>query len=180
MTFRKLPDIDILRKLLRYESDTGLLFWRARPFEMFSTQSAARAWNTKYADKMAGAKMKDGYVSLSILNVPYRAHRIVWAIVNGEDPTCEIDHINGKRDDNRAKNLRLVSTQENARNAKKQKNNSTGQTGVYWDKSFNKYVAIIGVNNKLKNLGRFETVGDAVAARRAAEVKYGFSERHGS
>jgi hypothetical protein len=180
MTFRELPDIDALRKLLGYDEASGLLFWLPRPHEMFATESAAKSWNTKYANKVAGSKTSEGYTIISVLGVSYMAHRLAWVIANKKLPDGEIDHINGDRNDNRAKNLRVVSAQENSRNAKKQKNNTTGHTGVYWDKTLCKYVALIGLNGRLKNLGRFETVDEAVTARLEAQRRYNFSSRHGT
>lgn len=180
MTYRELPDIYTLRKLLKYDEAAGILLWQPRPLEMFATEGAAKAWNTRYAGRVAGGKTNEGYISIGILGISYMAHRLVWTMANNRAPEGEIDHINGNKADNRVENLRVVTTQENARNTKKQKNNSTGQTGVYWDKSCSKYVAIIGIDNKLKNLGRFQTASEACAARKAAEAAYGFSCRHGS
>lgn len=47
----------------------------------------------------------------------YGAHRIVWMSVYGDIPDdMVIDHINRSKNDNRIKNLRCVTRQQNARN----------------------------------------------------------------
>jgi hypothetical protein len=59
------------------------------------------------------------------------AHRVAWALVTGAWPAEDIDHKNGRKDDNRFDNLRLASkrlNQENLRRA--QKNNPWGLLGV--------------------------------------------------
>ena len=43
-------------------------------------------------------------------------HQAVWAWHHGRFPTLQIDHINGKRFDNRIENLREVTQSENMRN----------------------------------------------------------------
>jgi len=50
---RDLPTPERLRQLLRYEPETGLLFWLARPREMFSTQRAFSTWNARFAGQQA-------------------------------------------------------------------------------------------------------------------------------
>lgn len=63
---------------------------------------------------------------------------------------------------------------ENKRN-KLQKNNSSGYTGVYYEKAKgykNKWLATIGVNGKRVRLGHFHTEQEAIDARKAAEKKY--------
>ena len=53
-----------------------------------------------------------------IYDKPYRAHRVIWALVHGEWPEGQIDHINGVRDDNRLENLRVVTNQDNQKKHK--------------------------------------------------------------
>lgn len=83
------------------------------------------------------------------------------------------DHINTHmKTDNRKNNLRIASQMENVRNRKKQKNNTSGRTGVSLDKKNNKWVAFIGHHHKHINLGHFINFEDAVKAREEAEDKY--------
>jgi len=52
------------------------------------------------------------------------------------------------------------------------RNNSSGHVGVYWNKIYNVWSAGIKVAGRSYNLGRFTNIEDAIAARKAAELKY--------
>jgi len=180
MTAEDLPTPATLRKLLSYDPDTGLLTWRRRPPEMFPDEQYGRAWNTRYAGKPAFATAtRDGYRCGRIFGKAYPAHRVAYAIHHGNWPRGSIDHISGVKTDNRIANLRDVSHTENLRNAAMPSTNTSGACGVYWHKNSGKWRCMIKVNGKLQSLGYFEDFGDAVVARKAAEVKYGFHPNHG-
>ena len=184
MAKEDLPAPEEIRKLLRYEPDTGKLYWLERKPDMFnaskcSTEAACRRWNTRHAGKEAFiSKTKDGYLTGRIFRRDFRAHRVIWAMVNSEWPR-EIDHINGVKDDNRVENLRAVTHIENCKNQKLPKSNTSGHMGVIWHKQTCKWTAQIKINNRQVYLGLFTKKDDAIAARKAAEVKYGFHENHG-
>ena len=93
--------------------------------------------------------------------------------------TVQIDHENGDRSDNRIANLRDVPPSENMRNVKRHITNTSGHVGVFWYKPRNKWVARITVNYTLHHLGYFTDIADAIAARKAAEIFYGFHKNHG-
>lgn len=84
----------------------------------------------------------------------------------------QIDHINNKKNDNRKINLRKVTDSQNNMNRKLRSNNTSGVTGVYWDKSSQKWFAQIVANKEKKFLGYFNDFNDAVTARKDAEEKY--------
>lgn len=133
---------DLLRELFDYKN--GQLFWRID-----------KSYKTK-AGSIAGCLCKNsGYVKVGINKKQYQCHRLIWIWNNGDILSdFEIDHINGIRNDNRIENLRLVTSQENKFNRKDVK-------GYVWDKSRNKWLAYINLNNKFKNLGRFDKEEDA-------------------
>ena len=54
-------------------------------------------------------------------------------------------------------------------NRRRQINNTSGYTGVHWNKLRNKWQAVIQRNGKKINLGCFDDFEDAVRARQAAE-----------
>ena len=182
---KPLPSPELLRKLLRYEPETGKLFWRERPESMFmdgwqTASTSAASWNSRYAGNMAmSARNNVGYLHGSIFYRSHKAHRVIWAMYHGEWPTDDIDHINGVKDDNRISNLRSVSHYENCRNQKKSRANTSGVTGVYWHKARRKWVSRIMVDGKHKNLGIFRSKSDAIKARKSAEVEHGFHANHG-
>jgi hypothetical protein len=82
-----------------------------------------------------------------------------------------VDHINHDTLDNRRSNLRLATVNENGRNMRLPSHNSSGFKGVCWDKPRGKWKAYIHVNDKIVNLGRYEVMGDAVAAYDAAALQ---------
>lgn len=186
MSAKSLPSPELLRQLLRYEPDTGKLYWRKRGVELFnctkgrSANHACAQWNSRMAHKEAFTSSDGkGYRCGLIFGKIYSAHRVIWAITRDEWPAAQIDHINGARDDNRVTNLRSVTNKENCKNRKVRSDNSSGNTGVYSSARKNTWVATICVNGKQKYLGRFFNKSDAIAARKEAEAKYGFHPNHG-
>lgn len=176
-----LPTPEELRQLLEYNSDTGALRWRKRGSELFrgiSAERVARLWNGRYAGQAAfTAKDGKGYFHGSVFSRNFRAHRIAWAIYHGEWPEGPIDHIDHDRTNNRIANLRSVSASGNCRNMSMDRRNSSGAVGVVWHRG--KWQAQIRILYRTLYLGRFDSFDDAVAARKAAEVKHNFHPNHG-
>jgi hypothetical protein len=57
---------------------------------------------------------------------------------------------------------------------KPDKNSKSGVTGVRWYEQRKRWVAAVEVDGKQISLGHFTELADAVAARQAANLKYGF------
>lgn len=169
---------ELLRKLLDYNPETGVLTWKERERGMFSSNRGFSTWNARYANTQAFVNDCHGYLCGSIFRTKYLAHRIIWIWMTGEVPN-EVDHINGNRADNRWSNLRNVNKSTNMKNAKMPKTNTSGRVGVYWYEPYGKWLAKISFKKGPKNLGYFEKFEDAVSAREEAEIKYGFHENHG-
>lgn len=95
-------------------------------------------------------------------------------IMDISDQNYDIDHIHGKesRCDNRKSNLRMTTRSQNNMNKNIIKSNTSGATGVTWNKTNNKWIAQIFVNRKHLYLGSFTNFEDAVKARKQAEEKY--------
>jgi len=174
-----LPSPDVLRQLLRYEPDTGKLFWRERPLSFFKSEREWKRWNGRYSGRPAFRVNPQGYVSGMIFRQMHRAHRLVWAMCYNEWPSADIDHINGDRSDNRLCNLRVVSRRENALNQCRRKNNKSGQTGVSQCGN-GKWRAYISRGGKPVHLGVYDTIDQAREARKRAEVLYGYHANHGA
>ena len=182
---KPLPSPEMLRKLLRCDPDAGKLYWRQRTPDMFTSgkstaERVCTRWNTRYAGKEAlTAKNGEGYLHGKIFKRSISAHRVIWAITHGGWPLNQVDHISGDTADNRIANLRTVTNQENGLNQKLARNNTSGVCGVFWDKSFDRWVAKIKVAGKQMHIGCFIDKSDAIVARKSAEVKYGFHPNHG-
>ena len=113
-------------------------------------------------NKLANSLDAYGYIQLAYCKKMYKAHRLIWAIVNGKMSEGQIDHINGIRSDNRLINLRVVTQQQNSFNKqKKSKSNKSGYRGVCWNKRSNKWQSSISVNGKNIYLGVFENIESA-------------------
>jgi len=154
-------------------------FWRERTQNMFCKAGYQKSWNARHAGKEAFTCVCNGYKTGHVLKNACTAHRVIWALVKNQWPAGEIDHINGNRSDNRIENLRCVSFGENQRNRSIFKNNTSGLCGVHWDKSRNKWKAVIHIGGKPKNLGRFDLFDEAVLARKRAEQINHYHENHG-
>lgn len=171
---RTIP-VETLRRLLVLNPETGQLFWKPRPSEMFSAPRFQRRWNSRYAGQEALAHVNQGYRVGAILGVNcLKAHRVVWALHYGEWPDF-IDHVNRDRSDNRVSNLRSVPMTENMKNKPLYKNNSSGVNGVFWSEKGKSWCARIADTH----LGSFVTKQDATAARKSAEVEHAYHQNHG-
>lgn len=98
-----------------------------------------------------------------------RMHRL---IMNVSDKNSLIDHINHNTKDNRKSNLRIATNSQNNMNSKMPNNNTSGITGVSWNKLYDKWEAHISVNGKKMYLGLFDKFEDAAKARKESEEKY--------
>lgn len=179
MADKALPSPELLRQLLRYEPETGNLFWLPRQTEMFSpgntsSQANCAAWNSKYAHREA-FKRRDryGYLWGYLFKGAYRAHRVAWAIFNGAWPEQNIDHVNLDKSDNRIANLRTATASDNMRNRVAPATNSSGYKGVHLHKQSGRWRARIrsGGENHI-HLGMFDTKEAAHAAYCQAAEKY--------
>lgn len=98
-----LPTRAELTHAFHYDLVRGVLVWR----------------NNRRADLIGtdAGTPHNGRVTIKFKQRSYRAHRLIWMYVYGEDPgELELDHINRIPTDNRIENLRKVTHQENHQN----------------------------------------------------------------
>jgi hypothetical protein len=181
---RELPPIKRLHECFELDADTGTLTWKARPLHHFMSAKSQKIHHTKYAGKKVGAISVQGYRVVRVTwdgkrQPEWKQHRIVWAMHYGQWPTKNIDHIDGNRANNAIKNLREATHQENSRNLRMPKNNTSGHIGVNFHKQSGKWMAYIKANGKWVYLKTHANIEDAIAARQAAEIKYGYHKNHG-
>ncbi len=182
---KSLPSQEILNELLRFDPKSGLLYWKVRKPEHFKGVNSAiierdcNAFNSRYALKEALAYIDfHGYKVGKILNKKRRAHRVIWKMVNNQEPS-EIDHIDGNGLNNKIDNLRAADRKINTKNSSMSCTNTSGVTGVIWHKRMEKWQARINSDGKRYNLGSFKTIEEAAKVRKAADKKYEFHENHG-
>lgn len=138
-----------------------------------SDADAVRAWATYEptghlvsirTGKRLGSINSRGYVIARFGGGTRQVHRLIWLHQKGEWPKYQIDHINGKRTDNRIENLRDVSQSVNQQNVHKPfVTNKLGLLGVRQNAKGG-YYADLYVNGGTKHLGSFKTAGEAQAA----------------
>jgi hypothetical protein len=141
------------RELLRYDRDTGELFW------------LVRTSNRITVGRVAGSKHCAGYVQICVDGKMHLAHRLIWLHVHGTWPQFEVDHINGMRSDNRIANLRDIPAAVNMQNMRHASTRSrSGVLGVSWSAKDEVWVANISLGNRARCIGRFNSIDEAQAA----------------
>lgn len=105
-------------------------------------------------------------------------HRLVMGFPDGIVDHKNHPPRNEHKVDNRKSNLRVVQFVENNMNRSLDKNNTTGITGISYNKNAQKYEAYIQLEHKI-HLGLFQNIDDAIQARREAELEYFGEYRYG-
>lgn len=175
---------DDLRQLLRYEPDTGKLFWLPRTENNYLHLTPARRktalgrFKAQQEGNEAGVRDRR-YLRVYVGGKEVYAHRVIWCIVTGNWPVEQIDHMDGDGCNNRLENLREVTPLQNARNQSRRADNKSGISGVHWQSHSHKWRAVIQGADYC-DLGLFDNLGDARAAiiRKRAEIG-SYSHRHG-
>lgn len=176
----KMEIVDFFSILEYNESSPSCLIWKIK------------VNSNVFAGSAAGTQDKEGYWVIRYKGKGYKAHRVVMVLQGLEIKGKKVDHKDGNRSNNLKSNLRIASSAVNARNAIKNKNNTSGTTGVSRCKLKNhNYWCAIWYSTKI-NYKRFniEKYGEQEAKRlaieyRSAKIKelnnkgYGYSERHG-
>lgn len=150
---------EALKNALHYDPETGHFTWRERH------------GRRGIPGRRAGTVDFSGYVVVTINGKRHKGHRLAWLYVKGEWPAEAMDHINGRRDDNRLSNLRPAAPGQNQQNRALQRNNRSGITGVSWDSAAGKWRAGIRMAGRSRNLGNYETKEQAAKAYRSAKVE---------
>ncbi len=179
MKVGKHPTQKELHEILDYDPETGIFTWKHRQLHLFKKSKWRKrncnAWNTHYAGTKAGCF--DGrYIVINVKGKSCLAHRLAYIYVYGDIGDDEIDHINWNGTDNRISQLRRVDRTGNQLNMYPRSDNTSGVVGVGYDKSRSLWTAHISGGGKQKNLGRFADFIDAVKARYAAEIEWGYTK----
>jgi len=173
-----LPTQAFVSEAMEYNAETGVCTWRVRPLSHFNSINTQKRWNGRFAGKRVGGVWNirgKSYVRVFFCGGMRGLHRLIWLLVTGAWPDV-IDHKDGNGLNNRLENLQNTNALGNNKN-KAQKKNRVLPNGIV--EKGEKFAARIGVDKRTVYLGSFETVSEAVAARSAANKKYGFSENHG-
>ena len=147
--YKALPSQEYLHELFDYSIITGELYWKG-----------AKPYNP--AGSVAGSVNKRGYREIGIDGVRYRAHRLIWKWITGEDPEVfMIDHKDTDKGNNAWLNLRLaVRSHNNANRSKPHKGCRQRPNGTF--------TASITFDGKSRCLGTYQTLEEAQQAFRQA------------
>lgn len=154
-------DLSALFHLFNYNPETGLLTWKPRKPDMFTSNHSkhANTWNSRYAGKAVGSPAGGGYLSTVVYGKRMMVHRIAWLLHN-QKPIPEghqIDHIDGNRLNNKASNLRLCTPSQNQYNVDRSSSNKL--RGAFFHKRNRKWQSSIRVH-----LGSYDTEEEAAKA----------------
>ena len=124
----------------------------------------------------------NGYLGIHIPKTRRTAKQshIVW-ILSGKtiNDGEELDHIDGNRHNDSINNLRIVTRKINNRNRKKRTDNTSGITGIRWDKSKQTYIIRRTVNGIRKATSR-KTLQEAIDVLNQFTLQDGdYTARHG-
>lgn len=121
-----------------------------------------------------------GYIHIKIKAKAFKAHRLIFLYHNGYLPEL-IDHIDGNKLNNRIKNLREASKQENSHNQKVRLTNSSGVKGVSWHKVSKKWKVALCKDYKSYYFGTYEDreLADLVAVEATDLLHKNFSAYKG-
>lgn len=144
--------------------------------ELFTYDGQSLIWKVESPTRLkvgcvAGFLSKDSdYISIGFDKKIYRAHRMIFLYCHGYLPEF-LDHIDGNKVNNRIKNLRACTVQQNNHNTKMPKTNTSGVKGVCWDKKAKVWRARIRINYKNNDLGCFWDIETAAQVVRIERFK---------
>lgn len=152
-----------------FEYRNGILYWKVR--------RNGRNGGVKPGD-VAGCKNEYGYVLIGFNGKLHYRHSIVWEMHNGKIPEgFVIDHKNpvcdGEEANDNIDNLRIIRHSDNLRKGcgRVRKSNTSGITGVMYNKRDDLLVASICVNsNRISK--SFKSMDDAINQRMIWESEY--------
>lgn len=94
-------------------------------------------------------------------------HRLIM-----NNPELQVDHINGNTLDNRKENLRIVSIQDNMKNLKKKKDNTSGIRGVSYSNKTHKYKVDFTYEKRRMYFKEFDNISKSVYLRYLVEKEF--------
>lgn len=153
---------DYLKTILDYNPNTGIFVWK-----IITMNNAIGDVAGSIIDTVDGYR----YMRISHNNKKYKSHRLAFLYMIGSIPE-RIDHKDRNSLNNKWDNLRESTATQNCQNSTIQKNNTSGYTGVHFQRKNKKWVARIVVDGKRKALGCFLLAKDAAITHNIAAKKY--------
>lgn len=154
-----------LLETLRYDGETGDLFWK--------NKGSGRGDNSKPAGSFAvKGSVKTEWRRVTLFGNDYSVSVIVWFYVTGEWPAEQLDHIDQNKSNNRFGNLRLANNSQQQLNQGIRSNNTSGIPGVSYNILTERWHSTLNVNGKKILAKVCKTKKEAVELRLAALLKH--------
>jgi len=158
--------LEDLKRQIRYEPETGKLFW------LVSKKGVTKG------RQVSPTPTTDGYMQCVFNSEHYYQHVLIWFYMTGTWPKETIDHINRIRSDNRWENLREATYSQNLYNSPCLYN-KTGFKNITehpWGWSVTSRIG----TGKITNFGTYKTLDEAVeVAKKIREEYHGEFANHG-
>ncbi len=139
-------------------------------FENYSVSDFGNVKNNKTGRILQHLFGSDGYAVVGLMANKQRTrtsiHRLVAnAFIANIEHKLYIDHVDNDKVNNKANNLRWVTTKENSQNRSMRNDNTSGLKGVSWNKTSSSWRATIQIDGIKVHLGYFKNLEDAKQAR---------------
>jgi hypothetical protein len=171
MKVNTLPSRERLDELLSFDPATGEIRWKVSSAKRIKVNDEA---GCILACPRTGMK----YRIITIDGTNYLAHRLAHYYYTDEQPE-QVDHKNGNGLDNRKYNLRSANHKLNMNNQKMYNTNTSGVTGVCYNKQKKLWETQFG-SHEFRKLNKtrkyFDDFFEAVAQRKLWEDQFGMTE----
>lgn len=150
---------------IRLHSQWEEVWLNVRGYPNYEVSSQGRVRNLK-TKKIMKQRTDLGYQKVNLYKNGEQKRKAVHRIVcsafnlNPHSKSC-VDHIDRDTSNNHIQNLRWATRSENQMNRSIQSNNSSGVTGVHWNKCEKKWFATINIDGIKKHLGCFDSIDKA-------------------
>ena len=131
---------------------TGVFTWKPR-----------ENWQGKDRTGLQAGGLNGAYLAINIRGCFYLCHRLAWLYVYGVWPEDQVDHKDRDKLNNKIANLVEASNRSNHAN---RPDNTSGHVGVIWEKSRQKWKAYARIDYVMYNIGRYDSMEEAVKARK--------------
>jgi hypothetical protein len=116
-----------------------------------------------------GTKNSEGYLQVKYGGKTYKVHRLIYMLHHDDIPE-KVDHRDTNRLNNRIKNLRPATAEQNMQNRNAPSTNTSGFKGI--DKFSGKWRARVVVDGNRHTIGLYDTAEEASKARDAVTAEH--------
>ncbi|EPZ0883773.1 hypothetical protein BL124_00003225 [Klebsiella pneumoniae] len=148
-----------LKKLIHYNPETGIFTW------------IVNGLNRRKGRGAGNVCPFHGYVRIGINRKLYKAQHLAYLYMTGEYAE-NVDHRNGIRHDNRWRNIRKCTIQQNNMNMPIRSDNKSGAPGVNWYEGRKKWRVTLRIDGKFISLGYYSDFELAALVSEEARDKF--------